>query len=175
MVQPEEMKPTLPVNLSNGAVSTTTHVWNILVASRDRNLKRVKELVDECPELIYAQYNYTPPIHFAVREGHLHLVSYLLENGALDPAYITYPFKESLLTVARDSGYQDIVLLLQQYLSNPGLCRFRGDNGEIHYNKDVERQQFQRAVNHNEIEKIWMLFSNFAKFEPAIKTGSKND
>ncbi len=49
-------------------------------------------MVDECPELIYAQYNYHPPIHFAVREGHLDLVRYLLRNGAHAPDYRSYPF-----------------------------------------------------------------------------------
>ena len=92
MIQLNEMQLSVPMDLSNGVVSTTAKVWEILVASRDGNIDKVKELVNDCPELIYAQYNYTPPIHFAVREGHLDLVKYLLDNGAHDPDYKTYPF-----------------------------------------------------------------------------------
>src|SRR5215216_894076 len=99
MLQPIEMKLKVPMKLSNGVVSTTEKVWDILVASRNGSLESVKELVNECPELIYAQYNYTPPIHFAVREGHLDLVKYLLENGALDARYRTYPFLDDLFTI----------------------------------------------------------------------------
>jgi len=76
------MKQALQMKVANDFVSTTTQVWNILKASYDGNLDQVKKMVTDCPELLYAQYNYTPPIHFAVREGHLHLVDYLLQQGA---------------------------------------------------------------------------------------------
>ena len=67
MLQPNELKLNLPVKLFNGAISTTSKVWDMLTAAKNGNMNKVKKLVDECPELIYAQYNYTPPIHFAVR------------------------------------------------------------------------------------------------------------
>jgi len=82
MIQPYELTLGLPMNIPDGIVSTTTKVWDVLVASHRGDLEAVKEMVDECPELIYAQYNYTRPIHFAVREGHPDLVNYLLEQGA---------------------------------------------------------------------------------------------
>jgi ankyrin repeat protein len=37
--------------------------------------------VDLCSIQLYT------PIHFAVREGHVELVKYLLDNGAHDPNY----------------------------------------------------------------------------------------
>lgn len=43
---------------------------------------------------------YAPPLHFAVREGHEDLVKYLVANGGLDPTYRTYPFLDTLATVA---------------------------------------------------------------------------
>src|SRR6187401_74504 len=133
MIQPHEMKLNLPMKLSNDVVSTTK-VWNILVASRNGNLEEVKHLIKECPELIYAQYNYTPPIHFAVREGHVELVKYLLSNGAYDPTYKTYPFQDPLKTIAEDRNYNEIAVLLDQYSKDPSKQKFKGDNGEILYN-----------------------------------------
>jgi hypothetical protein len=147
MIQPIEMRAELPMTLSNGIVSTTTKVWEMLCASRDGNLEKLKQLESECPGLVYAQYNYTPPIHFAVREGHLPLVQYLLDEGALDPKYITYPFGDTLVTLATDRGFDEIVLLLQDYLAHPERTKFTGDNGEILYGKSEEQQVFQKAVN----------------------------
>ena len=66
-----------PMELSNGVICSTTKVWQILQASNQGDLNVVKKLVSECPELVYAQYNYAPPIHFAVREGHLVLVIFV--------------------------------------------------------------------------------------------------
>lgn len=164
MIQPIEMKASLPMALSEGVVSTTTRVWETLVASRDGDLDRLHELIKDSPGLVYAQYNYTPPIHFAVREGHSDLVHYLLGEGALDPAYITYPFKDTLITIAEDRDYHDIAVQLEDYVADPARCRFRGDNGEIHYRKSEEQQQFQRAVNTNETAKVEQMLKEHPEF-----------
>jgi hypothetical protein len=74
MIQPAEMKLDLPMDLLGGVASTTTKVWDMLTANYKGDLVKVKQLVGECPCLIYAQYNYAPPIHFAVREGYTALV-----------------------------------------------------------------------------------------------------
>src|SRR5690242_7284012 len=87
-------------------------IWNILSASRDGDLGRVKELIARRPDLVSAEYNYTPPIHFAVRERHLDVVRFLLDKGAEYSTYRTYPFQDSLLTMARDREYHDIAQLL---------------------------------------------------------------
>jgi ankyrin repeat protein len=91
-------------------------IWTMLCASRAGDLDRVKALSSSRPELIRCEYNYTPPIHFAVREGHLPVVRYLLEQGA-DPAYRTYPFGDSLLTMARDREHDDVARFLLDLLS----------------------------------------------------------
>jgi len=164
MIQPVEMKTTLPMELSNGVVSTTTNVWNMLVASRDGNLEKVKALAAQCAELVYAQYNYTPPVHFAVREGHTDLVRYLLEQGAHAPEYITYPFKETLLQFAEDRNYHEISLLLQQYLDNPGLCKYKGDNGNIHYDRSSLEKEFEKAVYKENLVKTKEILKEHPEF-----------
>jgi len=154
MLRPYELTLDLPVSLSSDVPSTTFKVWEVLMASRDGDLERIKKLTDECPELIYAQYNYTPPIHFAVREGHTHLVAYLLDLGAHDPAYITYPFKDTLSTVADDRGFGDIVSLLHDYAGRPELCKFKGDNGSIDYGHTAETIEFQRSIAGHKLDHV---------------------
>ena len=81
-------------------------VWAMLRASRDGDFAQVKALASRRPALIRCEYNYTPPIHFAVREGHTEIVRYLLEQGADASSYRTYPFQDSLLTMAQDREHQ---------------------------------------------------------------------
>ena len=160
MIQPNELKLFLPMVIPNGVISSTHKVWNILSASHEGNRERVKELVEECPELAYAQYNYTPPIHFAVREGHVELVNYLLKEGAHDPNYKIYPFQDSLLTIAQDRGHHQITKMLEQYYTDASACKFKGDNGEIHYKRSPVQQEFEKAVNENDIAKTEILLKD---------------
>ena len=76
----------------------------------------MKALVARRRELAIYEYNYTPPIHFAVREGHLEMVRFLLEQGA-DPTYRTYPFQDTLLMMARDREHHEIAQLLLEILA----------------------------------------------------------
>jgi ankyrin repeat protein len=165
MIQPEELKLHLPMQVGNGMRSSTTKVWEILLASHAGYLPRVKELVAECPGLIYAQYNYAPPIHFAVREGHIELVKYLLDNGAHDPSYRFYPFLDTMQTVAGDRGYTEIIALLDEYGANPSMYKHSGDNGRIFYNRSTEQKIFEKAVDQNNLkktEKILKVHPEFA-------------
>ena len=100
----------------------------MLCASRAGDLDQVQALGSSRRELIRCEYNYTPPIHFAVREGHLPVVRYLLEQGA-DPTYRTYPFQDSLLTMARDREHHDVAQFLLDSLSR----RFPVVEGLAHF------------------------------------------
>ncbi|HSC38506.1 MAG TPA: hypothetical protein VLD19_11555, partial [Chitinophagaceae bacterium] len=165
MIQPNELKLDLPMTVANGVMSTTSKVWEILVASRNGDLKAVKEMVADCPGLIYAQYNYTPPIHFAVREGHRDLVQYLLDQGAHDPDYRIYPFLDSLQTIAEDRGYNDIAVWLKQYADNRDKQQYyKGDNGKIHYNRTALQKEFQTVVDQENAERSEQILKEHPEF-----------
>lgn len=164
MIQPIELQLHLPMKVANAVWSTTTDVWNILVASRDGNIQRVKELTAACPELIYAQYNYTPPIHLAVREGHVELVKYLLNEGALDPTYRIYPFLDPLLTIAKDREYTEIAAILEEYINDPSRHKYKGDNGEIDYNRSAIQKEFEQAVDKEDVKKTKEILKKHPEF-----------
>ena len=152
MIQPVEMRKALRMTLHGGASSTTTEVWEMLVATRDGDVERVTQLVSRRPELATCQYNYTPPIHFAVREGHLPLVRVLVERGAYDPSYKAYPFGDSLLTIAQDRGHDEIALLLEDALRQPGLTRKWRETGGIDYEQDEQQVQFDKALHKGDFQ-----------------------
>lgn len=135
-------------------VATTTQVWDMLVAARDGDLARVRALAAACPALLTCQYDYTAPLHFAVRQGHLPLVRYLVEQGALDPGYRTHPFLESLETVAQDRGYTEIAAFLQRSLADPALTHAWGDTGGIDYGYDATQRQFMEDVDHGRCDAV---------------------
>lgn len=152
------------MEVAAGTMSTTTNVWEILKASYDGDLPKVEELVNDCPGLIYAQYNYAPPIHFAVREGHIELVNYLLEHGAHDPDYEFYPFQESLQKVACDRGYFEIENLLNEYTADASKHKFRGDNGRIVYDRTLLQNEFEKAVNDNDLDRTRRILQEHPEF-----------
>jgi uncharacterized protein len=154
MIQPLEMKETLPMELHDGVVSTTTDVWNMLVASRDGDLVRAQELANRCPALLTCQYDYTTPLHFAVCKGHFALVRYLVEQGALDPTYLTHPFRDSLVTMAEDRDDDEIGRFLKQSLNDPKLTRVWGDTGKINYGKHETQRRFQELVDKNQHDEV---------------------
>lgn len=115
LIRPVELRPERPYTLQDGTVVTTDDVFAMFVAARSGNIKDVKRLIARAPGLALVEYNYTPPIHFAVREGHLALVKLFVERGA-DLAYRSYPFGDSLLTIAEDHQHDDVATLLRRYI-----------------------------------------------------------
>jgi len=167
MIQPIEMQRTLPMTL-HGAMSTTTEVWEMLRACRDGDLERALALLSHQPALATCQFNYTPPLHFAVREGHLPLVQALVERGAYDPKYKGYPFGDSLLTMAQDRGDDAVLEVLRHAAETPGLSRKWPDTGEIDFQQDDEQRRFDSAVhdgNQEEVERLLRLRPELARNE----------
>jgi hypothetical protein len=157
MIQPVEMRKTLPMTLHGGAVSTTTEVWEMLRVSREGDLDRVMQLVSQRPELATCQFNYTPPLHFAVREGHLHVVRALVEQRAFDPGYKSYPFGDSLLTIAQDRNHDEIAQCLQSALANPEMTRKWRETGIINYEQDAGQTYFDKMLHEGNLKEVERL------------------
>jgi ankyrin repeat protein len=164
MIQPNEMKAERPMQIAHEVASTTMQVWKILHASYEGDLDMVKALAEKEPALLYAQYNYTPPIHFAVREGHYQLVEYLLQKGAYIPGYKTYPFQDNLLTVAQDREYEDIATMLQTFIDDPTRHKHTEDNGKIFYKRTPLDIHFEDTINKGFIDDA----ENLLKMNPEL-------
>jgi ankyrin repeat protein len=162
MIQPYEMKLDLPMEIANGVVSNTNDVWAMLVASTQGDLETIRRLSERCPELLYAKYNYILPIHFAVREGHEALVRYLLEQGAYDPAYNVYPFRETLPVIARDRGYEAMATMLETF--SPLDQKFVSENGRIQYPRTNLQHAFEEAVDRGDFERTSELLHKHPEF-----------
>jgi ankyrin repeat protein len=116
LIRPVELAPGRRWKIAEGVDAAADDVYAMFVAARDGDLGTVRRLVAQARSLALVEYNYTPPIHFAVREGHRDIVELLLRLGA-DPAYRSYPFLESLLTFAEDRGHAGVAELLHGQLS----------------------------------------------------------
>jgi ankyrin repeat protein len=144
---PIEMRTTFPMKLQDGVMTTTTMVWDVLAAARDGRLDRLEDLIATCPSLVHCDYNYMPPLHLAVREGRAAVVRWLLDRGAANPKYETYPYRESIVTVAEDRGFDDIAAMLKDALAAVDPAVEIKDGGDIDYGKDEGRHRFQKLVN----------------------------
>src|SRR3954452_24834801 len=92
-------------------------LWLMFQASRSGDLDQVKKLAAQRRELVRAEYSYTPPLHFAVREGHLDVVRFLVDQGAEFATYRTYPFQDSLVTMAQDREHHEVAQFLLETLA----------------------------------------------------------
>lgn len=93
--------------------------WPFLVAALEGDEDTVRRMLAGDPSLVRAEYAYLQPLHYAVRGGHVGIVSLLLEAGA-DPMAEGWsgPFAkekgdDTPLARARDRELGEIVLLLE--------------------------------------------------------------
>lgn len=147
MIPLAEMRAALPMIIDGGTASTTTDVWNMLAAARTGDLESVERLTERCAALARCRYDYTSPLHLAVREGHLDVVRFIVNNGGHDPEYRTHPFLEPLLAIAEDRGFDDIANFLNNGLNDSSLTRKADDNGKIDHQQDAEQLRFQEFVD----------------------------
>lgn len=84
LIRPVELTSGRTWALPDGTMASTDDVFAMFVTAREGDLATVRQLVTRAPALAVVEYNYTPPIHFAVREGHRAIAEFLLDRGA-DP------------------------------------------------------------------------------------------
>ena len=101
-------------------------VWAVLNAARDGDAATLRALLARDPTLVRAEYWYTPPLHFAVREGHLEAVQIIVEAGG-DLTHRSLQGGETLLQMAEDRDRDDVA----QYLRDQ-LKRRAGSDGTGH-------------------------------------------
>ncbi|MDE2766494.1 MAG: ankyrin repeat domain-containing protein [Chloroflexota bacterium] len=102
-------------------------IWSMLRAALEGDVDRLRALAGREPNLVRAEYWYTQPLHFAVREGHAEAVLALLELGAV-ATYRRYGH-EPLATVARDRGHEDVAEIIEGARTARGL---RGGPHAVH-------------------------------------------
>jgi len=80
MLKPPELESERPYGLWS---PRGCDVWDAISAAAAGDAEALRRLLERDPNLYRAEYWYTQPIHFAVREGHPAAVRVLLEAGAV--------------------------------------------------------------------------------------------
>jgi ankyrin repeat protein len=93
-------------------------VWEVITAANSGDTTSLRRLLDRDPSLSQKGYFYTPPIHFAVREGHRDVVEMLLAAGA-DPEWNGH-YGSSLIEMARERGHEAVAALLEKTRDSRG-------------------------------------------------------
>ena len=154
MILPVEMRATLPVRFRDGVTTTTAAVGAMLSACLEGDVDRVNALVAQCPALVLCDYNYMTPLHLAVREGHINLVDRLGQIGAANSNYVTYPYRETLITQALDRGHHEIATTLEALYAASDPARPEDEGGEILYEMDDTQRRFQKLLNGDQIGEV---------------------
>ena len=120
--------------------------WQLICAAINDDVETIQSCLTENPSSARLEYWYTPPIHFAVREGNL---------AATQILWQAYQYEEvnKLVTVARDRGYLHII---------PALTSFE----DIH----LQRDEYGRSDLH-----LAVLEGDISAIQNIIKRGSSLD
>lgn len=114
MRRPPELRSAKPLLWSSG---TGTDVWDMFQAAAKGDVPALRRLLKRDPSLARCHFEYRTPIYFAVRENQLQTAKLLLGEPG-DP--LSLAVNNTLLTTARERGYQQMVTLLERFLDARG-------------------------------------------------------
>jgi len=119
-------------------------IWAVFCAARDGDVGDLDRLLAEDRNLHRAEYWYTQPLHFAVREGQLEAVRRLLQAGA-DPDWRGLS-GDSLRTAALDRAHVEVTELLDSWERCPGGRSTPLAEGSIHRAAAADDPELVRAL-----------------------------
>lgn len=126
MLRPDELASELP----HGPWSCRgCDVWDTIRAAAAGDVAAPGRLLERDPNLYREEDWYTQPIHFAVREGHLEAVQFLLDAGAAPGAV---GLRDDLVIMARDRGHEAVALLLEAARGHRGSTTPAATDHAIH-------------------------------------------
>ncbi len=121
MFQPDELRGNRRLVWSTG---TGAAVWELFGACVAGDLGTVERLVQDDPSIVRAHYAYRKPLYFAVRENRIEVAAFLLER---DPEPVGLAVHDTLVDIARDRGYAEMVRLLETRLASRHNASARGE------------------------------------------------
>ena len=86
--------------------------WEVINAANSGDTAAMRRLLAEDPTRSGNGYFYTPPIHFAVREGHAEIVQMLLDAGA-DSEWNGH-YGDDLINMAKERGHELVAKVLRE-------------------------------------------------------------
>lgn len=125
-------------------------VWRLLNAAREGDAAQLRTMLAADQTLVGAEYWYMPPLHFAVREGHLDATKVLVEAGA-DLTHRSLYGGETLLQIATDRDRDDVAAYLRHTLERRAASD--GTSHEIH-----------QAVSETDIDRV----ENLLRADPSL-------
>lgn len=110
MLRPELLTRAEPLEWSTGR---GTDVWDMYMATIAGDLASMRQLLDRDPSLVRGAWGYLTPLVFAVRHNQVEAARMLLDLGC-DP--VNSWSDDTLLDIARDRGYTEMLELLEATL-----------------------------------------------------------
>ena len=117
--------------------------WSVITAAASGDAETLRRLLAEDPARSREGYWYTPPIHFAVREGHTEIVSMLLDAGADSEWNGLYG--DSLIGMAKERGYDSIVTVLEHN---------RDQRGRVAPAETPQDQEIHRVAEAGDVRRV---------------------